>query len=129
MCLLSLHSGNIAYNKSWSGDHSLYSGAFLKRHSSLWRLTDRGREQAKCAGDWLKANVGAPPIYRFYVSEYIRAMETAGLMDMPFAKWFVEVQLRERDWGTFDIMSQKERVVRFSEETRRRDRDSLFYAP
>jgi broad specificity phosphatase PhoE len=26
-------------------------------------------------------------------------------------------------------MSQKERVVRFSEETRRRDRDSLFYAP
>jgi hypothetical protein len=31
--------------------------------------------------------------------------------------------------GTFDIMSQKERVVRFSEETRRRDRDSLFYAP
>jgi len=31
--------------------------------------------------------------------------------------------------GILDIMSQKERVVRFSEETRRRDRDSLFYAP
>jgi hypothetical protein len=56
-------------------------------------------------------------------------METAALMELPQAKWFVEVQLRERDWGTFDIMSQKERVVRFSEETRRRDRDSLFYAP
>jgi hypothetical protein len=25
-------------------------------------------------------------------------METAGLMDLPQAKWFVEVQLRERDW-------------------------------
>ena len=130
-----------AYNRSWEGDHSLYTGAFLNRHSSLWRLTDRGREQARTAGEWLRAHtrsVNEDPtnpanvqstIYRYYVSEYIRAMETAALMELPEAKWFVEVQLRERDWGTFDIMSQKERVVRFSEETRRRDRDSLFYAP
>lgn len=81
-----------------SGDHSLYSGAFLKRHSSLWRLTDRGRDQAVSAGQWLRENLGQPPIYRYYVSEYIRAMETAGLMNLPNAKWFVEVQLRERDW-------------------------------
>jgi hypothetical protein len=47
-----LFVGNIAYNRSWGGDHSLYSGAFLKRHSSLWRLTDRGKEQAICAGQW-----------------------------------------------------------------------------
>jgi len=144
-CILVRHGeseGNIAYNRSWSGDHSLYTGAFLKRHSSLWRLTDRGQEQARTAGKWLMDNafnVPPPPsvdpaqvdnrIHRYYVSEYIRAMETAALMQIPDAKWFVEVQLRERDWGTFDIMSQKERVVRFSEETRRRDRDSLFYAP
>jgi broad specificity phosphatase PhoE/NAD kinase len=153
-CVLVRHGeseGNIAYNKSWQGDHSLYSGAFLKRHSSLWRLTDRGREQAMHAGEWIKNNMPAiSPLlpqstsnqsllsnnsqqntlfHRYYVSEYIRAMETAGLMNMPGSRWFVEVQLRERDWGQFDIMSQKERVVRFSEETKRRDRDSLFYAP
>jgi len=148
-CILVRHGeseGNIAYNRSWEGDHSLYTGAFLKRHSSLWRLTDRGRDQARTAGQWLRENALTLPdpfagdpssasrgrasgIYRYYVSEYIRAMETAALMELPEAKWFVEVQLRERDWGTFDIMSQKERVVRFSEETRRRDRDSLFYAP
>src|SRR4051812_39658497 len=78
-----------AYNRSWEGDHSLYTGAFLKRHSSLWRLTDRGREQARTAGEWLREHTrssrDADParahiesvIYRYYVSEYIRAMETA----------------------------------------------------
>jgi NAD+ kinase len=109
-----------AYNRSWEGDHSLYTGAFLKRHSSLWRLTDRGRDQARTAGDWLREHClnlpdpFAPPpgsalaaaaaaaaasgssstakgIYRYYVSEYIRAMETAALMGLPDAKWFVEV--------------------------------------
>lgn len=104
-----------AYNRSWEGDHSLYTGAFLKRHSSLWRLSDRGREQARIAGEWLRKEIDhlrildqlqpdQSPIYRYYVSEYIRAMETAALLDIKDAKWFVEVQLRERDWGTFDIM-------------------------
>jgi NAD+ kinase len=96
-----------AYNRSWEGDHSLYTGAFLKRHSSLWRLTDRGREQAETAGAWLREHTktvhaaGLPtyqpspsasahsptPIHRHYVSEYIRAMETAALMELPDAKW------------------------------------------
>ena len=101
-----------AYNRSWEGDHSLYTGAFLKRHSSLWRLTDRGRDQARITGEWLRAHTRSDKdldpsvahlqtIYRYYVSEYIRAMETAALMELPESKWFVEVQLRERDWGTF----------------------------
>ena len=41
--------GNVAFNRSKAGDHSLYSGEFLRRHSSQWRLTDVGREQAKSA--------------------------------------------------------------------------------
>ncbi len=111
----------VAYNRSWEGDHSLYTGAFLKRHSSLWRLTDRGREQAKTAGEWLRQNAQANPslnpasaheaqtsIYRYYVSEYIRAMETAALMELPNAKWFVEVQLRERDWVSATTVAGKQ---------------------
>ena len=49
--------------------------------------------------------------------------------------WFLCVSVWSRPCyfclfqGLFDILSQKDRVVRFSEETRRRDRDSLFYAP
>jgi hypothetical protein len=49
--------GNVAFNRSMAGDHSLYSGEFLERHSSLWRLTDRGRAQALTTGEWMRANV------------------------------------------------------------------------
>lgn len=103
-----------AYNRSWEGDHSLYTGAFLKRHSSLWRLTDRGREQAETAGAWLREHTrgvavakgmadalshsqslsSVPSVHRYYVSEYIRAMETAALMDLPDAKWFENDETR-----------------------------------
>ena len=78
--------GNVAFTRSLHGDHSLYSGAFLERHSSLWRLTDRGREQAQVAGSWLKANVDSR-FDAFYTSEYLRAMETASLLGLPGARW------------------------------------------
>ena len=41
--------GNIARRRSLLGDHSVYAGEFLERHSSLWRLSDQGREQAIAA--------------------------------------------------------------------------------
>ena len=49
--------GNIAFNRSVAGDHSLYSGAFLERHSSFWRLSDRGREQAAATGEWMRTHM------------------------------------------------------------------------
>lgn len=30
------------------------TGEFLRRHSSKWRLTDLGRQQAEIAGEWLR---------------------------------------------------------------------------
>ena len=76
--------GNVAYQRSLDGDHSLYSGEFLKRHSSLWRLTDRGREQAGAAGQWLRTQVDCR-FDAFFTSEYLRAMETASLLQIPRA--------------------------------------------
>ena len=46
--------GNVARKRSLGGDHSLFSGEFKHRHSARWRLTDRGREQAIAAGEWLQ---------------------------------------------------------------------------
>ena len=43
--------GNLAYRRAGQGDDSLYDGAFMDRHSSLWRLTDRGRREARAAGE------------------------------------------------------------------------------
>ena len=34
--------------------HSIHTGEFLRRHSSKWRLTDLGRQQAEIAGEWLR---------------------------------------------------------------------------
>eukprot|EP00736_Rhodelphis_marinus_P006425 Rmarinus@m.26409 len=121
--------GNYAWQRSKAGDHSLYSGEFLTRHSSLWRLTDVGIRQARAAGDWLKNNCSDIKFDRYYCSEYLRAMETAAVMDLPDAKWFTEVQLRERDWGQYDLASQELRDSLFADEEKRRARDSLFFAP
>lgn len=126
--------GNVAFNLSRSGDHSLYSGEFMHRHSSQWRLTDRGREQALIAGRYLRENIapedGHINIFdRHYVSEYLRAQETAARLELPNARWFSEVFLRERDWGQMDLMSWQERVEKMGSELKRRDLDRFLFAP
>ena len=41
-------SGNLAHLMSRNGDHSPYENPdFVNRHSSLWRLSETGRQQAK----------------------------------------------------------------------------------
>ena len=122
--------GNVAFNRSMAGDHSLYTGPFLERHSSFWRLTDRGRAQALTTGDWMRDNLGSS--FKFdghFTSEYLRAMETASLLQLPSARWKPEVMLRERDWGEYDLASQHERRVAFHHYEARRRRESLFWAP
>ena len=86
--------GNVAFNRSMAGDHSLYSGEFLERHSSFWRLTDRGRAQALTTGEWMRENVGTD-FDGHFTSEYLRAMETSSLLNLPNARWKPELMLRE----------------------------------
>ncbi|CAH0485513.1 unnamed protein product [Peronospora farinosa] len=120
--------GNIARQRSLAGDHSLFSGEFKHRHSSNWRLTDRGRRQAAAAGDWLKRN-NLAHFDRYLVSEYLRAMETAGRMGLPDARWYAEMLIRERDWGAMDLMSEQERFIKMQDELKRRDLNRFYYAP
>ena len=120
--------GNLAYNRSVAGDHSLYSDEFLERHSSFWRLTDQGREQALVTGEWMRSNMDVR-YNSFFSSEYLRALETAALLKLPNARWKPEVMLRERDWGEYDLASQLERRVAFRRYEARRRRESLFWAP
>jgi NAD+ kinase len=120
--------GNVAFNRSVEGDHSLYAGEFLERHSSFWRLTDRGRAQARKTGEWINANLDMR-FDGFFSSEYLRAMETAALLSLPDARWKTDVMLRERDWGEYDLASQEERRSAFRRYEARRRRESLFWAP
>jgi NAD+ kinase len=119
--------GNLANKLSREGIN--LTEEFRNRHSSQWRLTDKGIFQAEEAGKWIKRNIKGGVFDRYYVSEYIRAMETAARLDLPNAIWGREFYLRERDWGQLDLMSQEERVQRFAEELKRRRRDGFFWAP
>jgi NAD+ kinase len=120
--------GNVATDLSKAGDNRHYTKEFLNRHSSLWRLTDKGKLQAQTAGEWLKSNVN-PHFGRYYTSEYLRAVETAMLLGLPNAQWFLEFYLRERDWGDMDVMTHEEREKRFAESIAAKKRDAFYWTP
>jgi len=120
--------GNEAHHRSKKGDLSAYTEDFKMRHSSTYRLTDRGIEQAKVAGKWIKENI-AESFDRCYTSEYARAMETATLLDLPSAEWYTEIVLRERDKGVLDNVSWTEKNLKYVHELELRKRDAFFWAP
>jgi len=88
---------------------------FLARHSSKFRLTDEGREQAIVTGAWIRANISTK-FDRYYVSEYLRALETAALLNFPAAEWRKDFNLRERDYGLMDLLSPEQRRRCYLEE-------------
>jgi len=120
--------GNEAVSRSKKGDLSAYTKDFKHKHSSTYRLTDKGIEQAKVAGKWIKEHI-SEKFDRYYTSEYVRAMETAALLDFTDARWYTEIMLRERDKGQMDNVSWIERNDKFKDEMKRRKRDSFFWAP
>jgi len=121
--------GNAAKRLSEAGDHSAFTRDFLDRHSASLRLTDKGREQARLAGEFLRGEFfkDGKGFDRYYTSEYIRAMETAGLLDLPGAQWFCDFYLTERDWGELDICSDEERELKYGAEMRRRQVEPFFW--
>jgi NAD+ kinase len=87
--------GNLAHERAANNDGSAFGNKHFKsKHSSLWRLTDKGRKQADVTGKWIKENIGSADYY--FCSEYIRAMETSALLDLPNAEWKTSFYIRVR---------------------------------
>jgi NAD+ kinase len=120
--------GNVAYGLSRRGDDRHFTPEFLARHSSKWRLTENGQGQARAAGAWLREHV-APSFDRYFVAEYLRAMETAAHLGFADAAWRCDFYLRERDWGVFDLMTYQERRERYGDDLKRRELDAFFWTP
>lgn len=120
--------GNIATKASENGDHSFFTPEFRDRHSREFRLTDRGVEQAKSAGKWLRDNLPFSFSY-FYVSDYIRAKETAAYLHLPNAKWREEFHLRERDRALGDNLPRDEEKRLFPMEQRQYEIDPFLSVP
>lgn len=119
--------GNAAKHRAQAGETGILVSEFFNRHSSQYRLTDEGQRQARAAGGWIRDNIGN--FDRYYVSEYVRALETAALLGLSDAQWFREFYLRERDWGDMDVISEEERRLKFGEVLSRRDRNGFFWKP
>jgi len=99
-----------------------------ERHNSNYRLTDKGREQAKATGKWIKENI-SESFDRYYCSEYVRAQETSALMDFQKAIWYSEFYLREQDRGILAGRSKQQRQSEYSELVQKLAKDAFFLAP
>jgi NAD+ kinase len=120
--------GNVASRFAEAGDNSVFSEEFCNRHNSRLRLTDRGRQQASAAGDWIKRNIG-DHFDRYLVSGYLRAMETAALLELPAALWYQDFYLRERDMGLFDMLPEDEKRTKYPQEFRQYEYDPFYWMP
>jgi NAD+ kinase len=120
--------GNVANRRSRKGDHSAFTADFLSRHSSSWKLTPKGVEQAIAAGNWIRQCI-AEYFDRYYVSDYVRALHTAALLGLPEAVWFREYYLRERDRGDIDVMSQEMLEQEYAEALKRRKINAFYWRP
>lgn len=86
--------GNVANRGPGDGIPS----EFWPRHPCTWRLTDRGRDQARSLGELLVSS-GLSSFDFYCVSAMVRAMETAATMALPEVQWRVDPALSERAWG------------------------------
>jgi broad specificity phosphatase PhoE len=98
------------------------------RHTSLWRLTEKGVAQAKRSGTWLRENFPAG-FDQHYTSEYVRAMETAAWLGLPGAEWVLHPDLRERSWGDLDSLTPDQRHERFSASLAEKAVAPLYWRP
>ena len=118
---------NSAKRLSEKGDNSAYTPEFRCRHSSSFPLTDLGRKQAAATGIWIKENLG--DFDYCMTSSYVRAMETAALMNLPNARWYPDPYLAERDWGDIETLPENEIAEKFGEVMRVWRAEPFFRKP
>lgn len=123
--------GNLAKDASKAGDNSIFTKEFVDRPQARLRLTNHGISQAAEAGEWVRRWMSANEVLHFdrcLVSEFSRAMETAALLGISNAKWYVDFNLRERSWGDFDFIPYNKRD-QYKDSFLRKDQDSFYWKP
>lgn len=106
--------------------------SLISKADSSFRLSDKGREQARCAGEFIKAKLGkdlSTGKIKCFLSPYLRTRETAGYMNLEGASWTEETLIRERYWG--DINSLPNEVFRslYSLNSNLKKIDTLYWQP
>lgn len=119
---------NFAHQRDRDGDSSFLNETLQQKHSSQWRLTDFGREQIHLAGEWIRAHM-CLDFSRYYTSTHIRAMESAALLDLPEARWFASILLREREWGAMEALSERIKHGMYAQDMQYKKANPLYWRP
>jgi broad specificity phosphatase PhoE len=98
------HAENNAAEERFNelGDRRAYDAA-IKIASSLHRLTSQGEQQVRAAGDWMRKR--GMVFARHVVSGYVRAMQSAHMLEIPDAAWEVDDRLSEKDSGILNTLT------------------------
>lgn len=98
-----------AFKNGKEGDVAYLLYQFKQRPGHEWRLTPKGVEQAKIAGEWIQDHIikryGLPKFDRYMYSTHRRTYETAGNLMLPDAEWRHNRMLRERSWGELENLT------------------------
>lgn len=125
--------GNLIVHKTRNNDNSLYDPKMENAHTSFWRLSERGVVQAQQTGEWLKNNTFLENINKriqpinFYVSDYIRAIETAYELNLENVCWQITSEVRERMYGDIDFLYKKEEFEKKFEKNLKQRKENNFH--
>ncbi len=109
-------------------DNVKIPAAYYVRHSTDWRLTELGVQEAEMAGKWLRKYLDTK-YFRYYTSSYTRAKETAAHLGLPNARWFPTPYLAERNWGILDQFTAEERARKFKADFKSKKINPFYWAP
>ena len=112
------------------GDFSGYTEKFRKIGNSEMPLIEEGIEQAKTAGLWIKENIQGGIFDEYYVSSFVRAIQTAGYLGLlPETKaWKYRDYLREQSFGHLDRMTDLERREKYPEIMANKEIDPNYWS-
>ena len=125
---------NYAHLASQRGEKLRGEKELMSLHASDRRMTNKGIEQARRAGEWFRQwyNEQASPKLkidpRCYVSPYVRARETAAHLGLR-TRWRLDIRLCERNWGEIEQLTYEERHAKFSEVLEKQHEFAYFWRP
>lgn len=108
-------------------DSELFTDDNKNTPDRCWRLTDTGRKQATTIGEWIQSVETC--FEGYYVSPYIRCLETAAYMNLPNARWEEKRTLRERSYGEICVATRDEFKKKYPRNWNFRKNDSIYWRP
>lgn len=107
---------NIIQGADKAGTPHVLADEVFDRPDWQQRLSSRGVEQAKAAGQWIRENLGGVESFDFkYFSPFARTRETAAHLGGPECMgWIHDDRLVERSWGVFGSVPKDIRESQFA---------------